>query len=108
MPKMGRFGPFGAKMGHFKWHIGCPNQNSKTTFRDPNHTQNPHLDTLGTFFGPRKVFFGHFVNFAYFWLVLECKNAKRPILEMKMASNQRKQTGFKIQFYNRKKVSRFY
>ena len=39
------------------------------TFRDPNHPQNPQLYTLGTFFGPRKVIFGHFVNFAYFYLV---------------------------------------
>ena len=62
-------GPFLPFWGYQKWHFGCPNQNSETTFRDPNHPQNPHLCTLGTFFGPRKVIFGHFVNFAYFYLV---------------------------------------
>ena len=29
-PKMTHFGRFG---GYQKWHLGCPNQNSKTTFQ---------------------------------------------------------------------------
>jgi len=40
-----------------------------------NQPQNPHLDTLGTFFGPRKMIFGHFVNFAYFYLVFPLARA---------------------------------
>ena len=60
---------------HKKWHFGCPNQNFETTFRDTNHPQNPHFDTLGTFFGPRKVIFGHFVNFAYFYLIFPLARA---------------------------------
>ena len=71
-PQNGPFLPF---LGYQKWHFGCPNQNSETTFRDPNHPQNPHLDTLGTFFGPRKVIFGHFVSFAYFYLVFPLAQA---------------------------------
>ena len=40
-----------------------PKRQKWAAFRDANHPQNPHLDTLGTFFGPRKVVLGHFVNF---------------------------------------------
>jgi len=58
-----RFGPF---WGYQKWHFGCPNQNSETTFRDPNHPQNPQLDHLGTQIGPRKVIFGYFIEFGHF------------------------------------------
>ena len=32
-PKMGHFGCFWIFKGHRKWHFGCPNQNSKTTFQ---------------------------------------------------------------------------
>ena len=70
-PKRQKWAVF-AVWGYKKWHFGCLNQNSETTFRDPNHPQNPQLDTLVTFFGPRKVIFGHFVNFAYFYLVFSC------------------------------------
>ena len=56
-------------MGHFwlfwgyqKWHFGCPNQNSKTTFQ----YKYPHLDTLGTVLDPGKVIFGHFFYFGHF------------------------------------------
>ena len=65
----GQNGPFLPFWEYHKWHFGCPNQNSKTTFRDPNHPQNPHLDTLGTFFGPQKVIFGHFAFFWYFCVI---------------------------------------
>ena len=33
MPKMGHFGCFWRFWGYRKWHFGCPNQNSKTTFQ---------------------------------------------------------------------------
>ena len=101
-PQNGKNRPFGPFWGYQKWHFGCPNQNSETTFRDPNHPQNPHLDTLGTFFGPRKVFFfailsilhifGSFIEGKNF----KCKSRNEDGLKSK---NARKQTGFKIQFY---------
>jgi len=59
-------GPFLSFWGYKKWHFGCPNQNSETTFRDPNHPQNPQLDHLGTQIGPRKVIFGYFIEFGHF------------------------------------------
>ena len=90
-PQNGKNGPFLPFWGYKKWHFGCPNQNSETTFRDPNHPQNPHFETLRSFFGPRKVIFGHFVNFAYFYLVLplarafffKCKRTTEGVLKSK-------------------------
>ena len=59
-----------ALLGTKKWDFGCPNQNSETTFRDPKHQQNQHLDTLGTFLALEKCFFAFFfINFAHFWLL---------------------------------------
>ena len=49
-----------------KWHFGCPNQNSKTTFQYKHPPWNPHLDTLGTILDPGKVIFGHFIAFGHF------------------------------------------
>ena len=68
-----------------------------------NHSQNPQLDTLGTFFGPQKVIFGHFVKFAYFYLVFQlarvvffkCKRTTEGVLKSK---SWRKQTSFRIKF----------
>ena len=74
-PQNGGNGIFLPFWGYQKWHFGCPNQNSETTFRDPNLPQNPHLYILGTFFSPRKVIFGRFVNFAYFYLVFPLARA---------------------------------
>ena len=37
--------------------------------------QNPQKDTLGTKIGPRKVIFGHFINFAYFYAVFPLARA---------------------------------
>ena len=54
------------KWGCQKWHFGCPNQNSESTFIDQNHPQNPQKDTLGTQIGPRKVIFSHFFYFVHF------------------------------------------
>ena len=59
-------GSFWSFWGYQKWHFGCPNQNSETTFIDQNHPQNPQKDTLGTQIGPRKVIFGHFIDFGHF------------------------------------------
>ena len=58
--------PFWSFWGYQKWHFGCPNQNSESTFIDQNHPQNPHLDHLGTQIGQRKVIFGHFIDFGHF------------------------------------------
>ena len=48
-----------------KGTLGCPNQNSKIIFLDLVHPENPTytVDTLGTQIGPRKVIFGHFIDF---------------------------------------------
>ena len=62
--------------GYQKWHFGCPNQNSETTFIDQNHPQNPHLDHLGTQIGPRKVIFGHFIDFSHFLIEIPFENKK--------------------------------
>ena len=59
MARMTLFWPFG---GYQKWHFGCPNQNSETTFIDQTSPQNPQKDALGTQIGPRKVIFGHFID----------------------------------------------
>ena len=59
-------GSFWSFWGYQKWHFGCPNQNSESTFIDQNHPQNPQKDTLGTQIGPRKVIFSHFFYFARF------------------------------------------
>ena len=53
-------------LGYQKWHFGCPNQNSESTFIDQNHPQNPQKDTLGTQIGPQKVIFSHFFYFVHF------------------------------------------
>ena len=55
--------PFWSFWGYQKWHFGCPNQNSESTFIDQNH---PQKDTLGTQIGPRKVIFSHFFYFVHF------------------------------------------
>ena len=60
---MGHFGRFG---GYQKWHLGCPNQNSKTTVQYKYPLLNPHLDFLGTILDPGKVIFGHFIYFGHF------------------------------------------
>ena len=39
---------------------------SETTFIEQNHPQNPQKDTLETQIGPRKVIFGHFIDFGHF------------------------------------------
>ena len=64
-PKMTKMTPFWPFWGYQKWHFGCPNQNSETTFKDQTSPQNPQIDTLGTQIGPRKVTFGHFLDFEY-------------------------------------------
>ena len=51
--------------GTKKWHLGCPNQNSKTTFQYKYPPLNPHLDTLGTIEDPGKVIVGHFIYFGH-------------------------------------------
>ena len=58
---MGHFGCFWLFWGYRKWHFGCLNQNSKTTFRN-----NPRVDTLGPILDPRKAIFSHFVLFGEF------------------------------------------
>ena len=63
LAKMTRFKSF---WGYQKWHFGCPNQNSKSTYIDQNHPQNPQKDTLGTQIRPRKVIFSHFFYFFHF------------------------------------------
>ena len=68
-PKNDQKGSFWSFWGYQKWHFGCPNQNSETTFIDQNHPQNPQKDTLGTQIGPRKVIFCHFACFWYFYLI---------------------------------------
>ena len=55
--------PFWSFWGCQKWHFGCANQNSKTNFIDQI---SPYKATLGTQSGPRKVIFGHFIDFEYF------------------------------------------
>ena len=61
-PKMGNFGCFWLFWEYQKWHFGCPNQNSKTTFPyNPHPPENLHLDTSGTILDPGKVIFGHFI-----------------------------------------------
>ena len=67
--------PFWSFWGYQKWHFGCPNQNSETTFIDQNHPQNPQKDTLGTQIDPRKVIFGHFAFFWYFYLIFPLARA---------------------------------
>ena len=59
---MTHFGRFG---GYQKWHLGCPNPNSKT-FQYKYPPKTPHLDTLGTILDPGKVVFGHFIDFGHF------------------------------------------
>ena len=58
---LGRFG--GSKNGTSGAQIKIPRPLLEI------HPQNPQLDHLGTQIGPQKVIFGHFVNFAYVWLV---------------------------------------
>ena len=54
--------PFWVFWGYRKWHLGCPNQNSKTTFQ----IKYPHLDLWGAIFNSGKVIFGHFIDFGHF------------------------------------------
>ena len=67
-PKMSKMTPFWPFWGYQKWHFECPNQNSKTTIQYKLAPKTPK-DTLGTQFGPRKVIFGHFAFFEYFYLI---------------------------------------
>ena len=57
------------KWGCQKWRFGCPNQNSETTFQYKLAPKTSKKDTLGTQIGPRKVIFGHFAFFEYFYLI---------------------------------------
>ena len=55
--------------------LGVPKmalQNSETTFIDQTSPHHPQKDTLGTQIGPRKVIFGHFIDFEYFGSDFSC------------------------------------
>ena len=53
--------------------LAMATQPFRDPLRDPNHPQNPHLDTLGNFFGIEKWFLAILRIIVSF---LECKNAK--------------------------------
>ena len=67
---MTHFGLFG---GYRKWHLGCPNQNSKTTFQHKYPPKNPQLDTLEAILDSGKVIFGHFIDFGHFPIEIPIK-----------------------------------
>ena len=50
---MTHFGRFG---GYRKWHLGCPNQNSKTTFQYKYPPKTPILTLWEPFWTPKKCF----------------------------------------------------
>ena len=64
MPKMSHFGCFWLFLGYRKWHFGCPNQNSKTTFQYKYPPKPPIRHFGGNYFGPRK---SDFWPFYCFW-----------------------------------------
>ena len=70
--------------------LAMATQPFRDPLRDPNHPQNPHLDTLGNFFGIEKWFLAILRIIVSF---LECKNAKNILriivsfLECKNAKN---------------------
>ena len=68
-PKMAKTTPFWSFWGYQKWRFGCPNQNSETSFQHKLAPKTPQKDILVTQIGPRKVIFGHFAFFLYFFLI---------------------------------------
>ena len=52
-PKMTHFGRFG---GYQKWYLGCPNQNSKTTFQYKYPPKTPTYTLWEPFWTPEKRF----------------------------------------------------
>ena len=76
---------------------------AQITFRDPNHPQNPYLDTLGTFFGPQKVYLAILSILHIFTSFSECKKAKNfkcrcTNLNGLKSKNARKQIDSKFNF----------
>jgi len=91
--------PFG---GHRKWHFGCPNQNSKTTFQYNLAPKTPKKPSQEPKSDLEKWFLAIFY-FAYFWVI--CPLARTIFFECKIwtegalkSKSWRKQTSFKIKF----------
>jgi len=87
-----------------KMALWMPESKFRDHFSIQTSPQNPQKATSGTKIGPRKVIFGHFLNFVYFCVIFPL--ARAIFFQMQIYQGRRppikkclKQTSLKIKFY---------
>ena len=86
---MTHFGRFG---GYRKWHLGCPNQNSKTTFQCKYPPLKPPFRHFGNHFGPRKSdFWPCYLFWSFFYWNSHWSRKIVPTWEGKVVEQKQKQ-----------------
>ena len=74
-PKMAKNDPVLDILGVPKMALRVPESKFRNHFSIQTRPQNPQKDTSGTRIGPRKVIFGHFAFFWYFYLIFPLARA---------------------------------